>query len=117
MRTPSSPFSHPGEVPALNPEVMRLAIGTPLGGHGGSPEDSPESDGSESAAGWQFQTRLKFVQVGLWEARRRLLAGQTQDLGTILAHLDEDLELLGQALAEEAPPPSPSRRREPVPVS
>ena len=46
-------------------------------------------------------TRLKFVRVGLWEARRRWLAGQTTDLGELLAHLDEDLDQLCQALDPE----------------
>jgi len=122
MRTPSSSSPDPVEVAALKPEVLRLAIGTPLDAALSRQESTADiADSAESApAGWQFQTRLKFVQVGLWEARRRWLAGQTQDLGVLLAHLDEDLELLGQALAEEVPPtnpPNPPRRRETAPVS
>lgn len=58
------------------------------------------------------QTCLKFVQVGVWEARRRCLTGETNDLNSILAHLDEDLELLKRALNT-----SPRRRsRQPVKV-
>jgi hypothetical protein len=127
MRTPSSSSPDPVEVAALKPEVLRLAIGTPLDAALGPRPAGLEAtaaiaNSAESApAGWQFQTRLKFVQVGLWEARRRWLAGQTQDLGVLLAHLDEDLELLGQALAEEVPPTdpptNPPRCRETAPVS
>src|SRR5262245_20990207 len=57
----------------------------------------------------QAQTRLKFVQIGLWEARRRWHAGRTADLGRLLALLDEDVEHLRRALltnvAPEALPP------------
>lgn len=103
MRTPSS-RSRPVEVPNLKPEVLELAVGTPANAAVGRPE---------SAASADLQMRLKFVQVGLWEARRRWLAGQTQGLDTILAHLDEDLELLGLALSDEPSPPRTSRSRRP----
>jgi hypothetical protein len=45
-----------------------------------------------------IQSRLAFVQVGLWEVRRRWLTGQTSDLDRLLACLDEDVERLRQAL-------------------
>jgi hypothetical protein len=55
----------------------------------------------EGPAELPLNTRLKFVQIGLWEARRRWLSGQTRDLGTLLAHLDEDLGRLCEALDGE----------------
>jgi hypothetical protein len=97
MRKPSAP-SRPGEVRGIKPEVLELAVGTPLAA-AVSPPDASSSD--------EVQTRLKFVQVGLWEARRRWLTGQTRDLDKILAHLDEDLELLGRTLAGEPTPAQP----------
>ena len=97
MRKPSSP-SRPSEARGIKPEVLELAVGTPLDAAVSRP-DSFSSD--------EVQTRLKFVQVGLWEARRRWLTGQTRDLDKILAHLDEDLELLGRTLAGEPTPAQP----------
>jgi hypothetical protein len=48
-----------------------------------------------------LESQIAFVQVGLWEVRRRWLTGQTGDLDRLLANLDEDVELLRQALAGE----------------
>ena len=45
-----------------------------------------------------LESRLAFVQVGVWEARRRWLAGETADLDRLLACLDEDISALRQAL-------------------
>jgi len=45
-----------------------------------------------------LQTRLKFVQIGLWEIRRRWHAGKFADMGLLLAHLDEDVEALKREL-------------------
>jgi hypothetical protein len=96
MRKPSPP-SRPGEVRGIKPEVLELAVGTPL-------DAASRGDSCPSA---EVQTRLKFVQVGLWEARRRWLTGQTRDLDKILAYLDEDLELLGRTLAGAPTPAEP----------
>ena len=99
-----------GEVPAVKPEVFRLAVDTPL---------VPDESARPAAPAPQADVRLKFVQVGVWEARRRLLSGRTEDLDVVLAHLDEDVELLRQAL-EGAPGPAGQRtprRREPAPLS
>jgi hypothetical protein len=57
--------------------------------------------GEESPPG--LESRLAFVQVGLWEVRRRWLSGQTSDLDRLLACLDEDVERLRQALHTEEP--------------
>lgn len=46
-------------------------------------------------------SRLAFVQVGLWELRRRWLTGQTAELDQLLACLDEDVALLRQAIRPE----------------
>lgn len=97
MRKTSSP-SRPVEARDIKPEVLELAVGTPL--------DAAVSH-SDPLSSDEVQTRLKFVQVGLWEARRRWLTGQTRDLDKILAHLDEDLELLGRTLAGESAPSRP----------
>jgi hypothetical protein len=109
MRKPLS--SRPAaEVPAVKPEVFRLAVDTPL--------EAAAADELTPACDPQADVRLKFVQIGVWEARRRLLAGLTEDLGVVLAHLDEDVELLRQALEGEparAGKRKP-RRREPAPL-
>ena len=82
------PTSHrpPVEVSALKPEVLRLALGVPF--DAARPPESPP----------HVETLLKFVRVGVWQARLRALAGQTEDLGLILTHLDEDVEQLANAL-------------------
>ena len=46
-----------------------------------------------------LESRLAFVQVGVWELRRRWLAGETADLDRLLACLDEDVQFLRQAFA------------------
>ena len=105
MRKITSP-SLPTEVSAVKLEAVRLALDVPL-----------DASASEEmvAAPSHVQTQLKFVQVGVWEARRRCLAGQTQELDVVLAHLDEDIELLRRALQTDADKPKP-RRRETTPV-
>src|SRR5262245_35194243 len=45
-----------------------------------------------------LESRLAFVQVGVWEVRRRWLAGETADLDRLLACLDEDIHSLRQAI-------------------
>jgi len=45
-----------------------------------------------------LESRLAFVQVGVWEVRRRWLAGETADLDRLLACLDEDIQVLRQAV-------------------
>ncbi len=55
----------------------------------------------EDPAPASLATQLTFVQVGLWEVRRRWLSGQTGDLDRLLANLDEDVELLRQALVTD----------------
>jgi len=45
-----------------------------------------------------LESRLAFVQVGVWEVRRRWLAGETADLDRLLACLDEDIHLLRKAV-------------------
>lgn len=45
-----------------------------------------------------LESQLAFVQVGVWEVRRRWLAGETADLDRLLACLDEDIHSLRQAL-------------------
>lgn len=69
---------------SVKPAPVEIEVDLPPG----SPAEVPD----------HVQTCLKFVQVGVWEARRRCLTGQTNDLNAILAHLDEDLELLKRAL-------------------
>jgi hypothetical protein len=49
----------------------------------------------------ELNSRLAFVQVGIWEVRRRWLSGQTAELDRLLACLDEDVALLRQALQGE----------------
>ena len=56
---------------------------------------TPDEDVTPSA----LESQLAIVQVGLREVRRRWLSGQTNDLDRLLANLDEDVELLRQALA------------------
>jgi hypothetical protein len=58
--------------------------------------------GEETPPG-DIHGRLAFVQVGLWELRRRWLTGEVNDLDSLLANLDEDVERLARALAEETP--------------
>ena len=41
-----------------------------------------------------LESRLACVQVGVWEVRRRWLAGDTADLDRLLACLDEDIQSL-----------------------
>jgi hypothetical protein len=48
-----------------------------------------------------LESRLKFVQVGIWELRRRWLAGQTAGLDNLLACLDEDVTLLREAIQSD----------------
>ena len=48
-----------------------------------------------------LESRLAFVQVGIWELRRRWLAGQTADLDSLLACLDEDVTLLREAIQSD----------------
>jgi hypothetical protein len=104
MRDHNSP--RPGsEVPAVKPDVFRLAAGTPLNAATqGPPGPFPLSLTAEAL------TQLKFVQIGIWQARARCLSGQTEDLDAILAHLDEDIELLRLALEDE-PPEAPRTDR------
>lgn len=83
---------------SVKPAAVEIEVDLPPG----SPGEVPE----------HVQTCLKFVQVGVWEARRRCLTGETTDLDAILAHLDEDLELLNRAL--QTPPRR--RKRQPVEV-
>src|SRR5688500_4769057 len=80
----------------INPEVFHLALDVAVDGV----TDSP-----------CVQTQLKFVQVGVWEARRRCLAGQTEELDVILAHLDEDVELLRRALERDRRSPETGKRK------
>ncbi len=66
------------------------------------PFDDLDVAGLLSAEGQaSLKSRLAFVQVGLWEVRRRWLTGETGDLDQLLANLDEDVEALRQALSEE----------------
>jgi hypothetical protein len=67
--------------PPIDIEVPTLAAGT---------DDTPAG----------VHSRLAFVQVGVWELRRRWLAGQTDNLDDLLACLDEDVERLRQALTD-----------------
>ena len=98
MRKPiSSP--PPIEVSAVKLEALCLALDVPL--------DAAEAQATPTS---QVQTQLKFVQVGVWEARRRCLAGQTEELDVVLAHLDEDIELLRRALQTDPAKPKPRRR-------
>ena len=83
------------EVSAVKLEAIRLALDVPL--------DASASE-ETAASPAHLQTQLKFVQVGVWEARRRCLAGQTEELDLVLAHLDEDIELLCQALQTSSAP-------------
>ena len=106
MRKVASPHL-PSEVSAVKLEAVRLALDVPL--------DAAASEEMAAPAS-HVQTQLKFVQVGVWEARRRCLAGQTEELDIVLAHLDEDIELLRWALQTEDSKPKP-RRREKAPVS
>jgi hypothetical protein len=55
----------------------------------------------EEATSASLESKLAFIQVGLWEVRRRWLSGQTHDLDRLLANLDEDVEALRQTLAGE----------------
>jgi len=96
----STSLSLPAEVSAVKLEALRLALDVPL-----------DAAREEPAAPDPYvQTRLKFVQIGVWEARRRCLAGQTDDLEVVLAHLDEDIELLCRALQTDPGKPKPRRR-------
>lgn len=47
------------------------------------------------------RNRLAFVQVGLWELRRRWLAGEIANMDQLLECLDEDVELLRRSLEEK----------------
>jgi hypothetical protein len=85
------------EVSAVKLEALRLALDVPL--DAAAPEESAPPPS-------HLETQLKFVQIGVWEARRRCLAGQTEELDLVLAHLDEDIELLCQALQTDATPPA-----------
>jgi len=96
----SPPLSLPAEVSAVKLEALRLALDIPL--------DAAREE--PAAPNPHVQTRLKFVQIGVWEARRRCLAGQTDELGVVLAHLDEDIELLCRALQTDPDKPKPRRR-------
>jgi hypothetical protein len=53
---------------------------------------------AESSSPLPLESRLAFIQVGVWEVRRRWLAGETADLDRLLACLDEDVQSLSQAL-------------------
>ncbi|MBI1914110.1 MAG: hypothetical protein HYS12_05145 [Planctomycetes bacterium] len=105
MRKLTSP-SLPAEVSAVKLEAVRLALDVPLDASASEEPAAPAS---------HVQTHLKFVQVGVWEARRRCLAGQTEELDVVLAHLDEDIERLCRALQTNAGKPKP-RRREKAPI-
>src|SRR5215475_6015685 len=100
-----SSSSLPTEVSPVKLEAVRLALDVPL-----DAAISEESAASPS----HVQTQLKFVQVGVWEARRRCLAGQTEELDAVLAHLDEDIALLCRALQTDTDQ-STSRRCEEAP--
>src|SRR5713101_7191505 len=82
------------EVSAVKIESVRLALDVPLDAASEEPAAPPS----------HVQAQLKFVQIGVWEARRRCLAGQTAELDVVLAHLDEDLELLCHALQTDSTP-------------
>ena len=75
MRKVTSP-SFPTEVSAVKLEAVRLALDVPL--------DASASE-EMTASSSHVETQLKFVQVGVWEARRRCLAGQTEELDLVLA--------------------------------
>jgi len=105
MRKVASPHL-PSEVSAVKLDAVRLALDVPL--------DAAASE--EMASPSHVHTQLKFVQVGVWEARRRCLAGQTEELDIVLAHLDEDIELLRRVLHLDTGNPK-SRHREKAPVS
>jgi hypothetical protein len=96
----STSLSLPAEVSAVKLEAFRLALDVPL--------DAACEE--QTAPNPQVQTRLKFVQIGVWEARRRCLAGQTDELDVVLAHLDEDIELLSRALQTDPDKQKPRRR-------
>src|SRR5262245_51072529 len=83
------------EVSPVKLDALRLAVDVPL--DAAAPDELPTS-------GSHVQTQLKFVQIGVWEARRRCLAGQTAELDVVLAHLDEDVELLCRALQSDSTP-------------
>ncbi len=104
MLNPTFPRA-PREVSFVKPEVLRLALDPPL--------DAAFADAEPSPSVSPADTQLKFVQIGLWEARRRWLAGQTDDFDTILARLDEDVELLRRAIEDDEPVPArgPGRTR------
>src|SRR5215510_5476415 len=98
----SIPSHLPVEVSAVKLEALCLALDVPL--------DAAESPEAKATPNSQVQTQLKFVQVGVWEARRRCLTGQTEELDVVLAHLDEDIELLRRALQTDPANPKPRRR-------
>src|SRR5947207_3210680 len=99
------------EVSPAKLEALRLALDVPL--------DAASRE--ECAPSAHVQTQLKFVQIGVWEARRRCLSGQTDELDVVLAHLDEDIELLRRALGTSdrlsAPRKPKTRCRETAPLS
>src|SRR5262245_21390662 len=63
------------EVSAVILEALRLALDVPL-------DAASEEPATPDA---HLQTQLRFVQIGVWEARRRCLAGQTEELDVVLA--------------------------------
>src|SRR5436309_2763199 len=99
------------EVSLAKLEALRLALDVPL--------DAASQE--ECAPSAHVETQLKFVQIGVWEARRRCLNGQTDELDIVLAHLDEDIELLRRALSSSDRPSPTSKRktrcRETAPLS
>src|SRR3712207_346646 len=99
------------EASAVKPEVLRLALDVPLE----AANPVTRQSAARAPLSPRARTQLKFVQIGIWAARRRCLAGQTEDLGVLLAHLDEDIELLRRALEDgggrEAPAGKRKRKR------
>ncbi len=64
-------------------------------------EDNTPAQSEETLAP-STDLRLKILQIGIWEARRRWLQGDTNALGSLLANLDEDVQLLRLQLEDEA---------------
>jgi hypothetical protein len=86
MRSPTLP--RPDFESAVKPDPARPAADAACDVPLGATESLP------------LVTRLKFVQVGVMEIRRRWLAGQTFGLEELLRHLDEDIDLLARAVED-----------------
>jgi len=70
-------------------ESLAQAAGNPVRMPGAEPSLDPHA-----------AFRMKVVQIGIWEAQRRLVAGETDGLNMVLANLEEDIQLLRRSLEE-----------------